>query len=107
MHSHRVCQPQAIGHHTKYALSKPSPIFWIQVQTWADQQDQRINGALAAMEAEREEGQRLLDWISSAEEALSLRDQEPLPDSVEQHLEVIAQHMVWFHFSINRNGNMI
>ena len=102
MNIQRLCQPQTIGHHTKFTMSKTSPVFWTQVQTWADQQDQRINGALAAMEAEREEGQRLLDWISSAEEALNLRDQEPLPEAVEQNLEVIAQHMVRLNFSINR-----
>ncbi|XP_059920960.1 microtubule-actin cross-linking factor 1, isoforms 6/7 isoform X1 [Gadus macrocephalus] len=72
-----------------------------EVQTWADQQDQRINGALAAMEAQREEGQRLLDWVSSAEEALSLRDQDPLPEAVEHNLEVIAQHMVFME-ELNR-----
>ena len=102
MNIQRVCQPQAIGHHPKYPSSKPSPVPCIQVQTWADQQDQRINGALAAMEAEREEGQRLLDWVSSAEEALSLRDQDPLPEAVEHNLEVIAEHMVRPQFSINR-----
>ncbi|KAJ3597988.1 hypothetical protein NHX12_001503, partial [Muraenolepis orangiensis] len=66
-----------------------------EVQTWADQQDQRINGGLTALQAEREEVQTLLDWISSAEEALVLRDQEPLPHTVEQNLELIAQHLVF------------
>uniref|UniRef100_A0A4W5L978 Uncharacterized protein n=1 Tax=Hucho hucho TaxID=62062 RepID=A0A4W5L978_9TELE len=48
-----------------------------EVQTWAQQQGQRIQASLSALEAEREKLQRLLDWISSAEEALNLRDQEP------------------------------
>ncbi|CAL8287218.1 unnamed protein product [Merluccius merluccius] len=72
-----------------------------EVQTWADQQNQRISGGLAAVAAEREEVQRLLDWISSAEEALGLRDQEPLADTVERNLEVIAQHMVFME-ELNR-----
>lgn len=49
---------------------------------------------MAALEAEREEVQRLLDWISSAEEALSLRDQEPLAETTEQNQERIEQHTV-------------
>ncbi|XP_019946821.2 microtubule-actin cross-linking factor 1, isoforms 6/7 [Paralichthys olivaceus] len=66
-----------------------------EVQTWAQQQGQKIHGSLAALEAEREEVQRLLDWISSAEEALHLRDQEPLPEATEQNLELIEQHTVF------------
>ncbi|XP_070690899.1 microtubule-actin cross-linking factor 1, isoforms 6/7 [Pempheris klunzingeri] len=66
-----------------------------EVQTWAQQQGQKIQTSLAALEAEREEVQRLLDWISSAEEALNLRDQEPLPESTEQNQELIEQHTVF------------
>ncbi|XP_035528024.1 microtubule-actin cross-linking factor 1 [Morone saxatilis] len=66
-----------------------------EVQTWAQQQGQKIQASLAAIEAEREEVQRLLDWISSAEEALSLRDQEPPADTTEQNQELIEQHAVF------------
>ncbi|XP_047454040.1 microtubule-actin cross-linking factor 1 isoform X2 [Mugil cephalus] len=66
-----------------------------EVQTWAHQQGQKIQASLSALEAEREEVQRLLDWISSAEESLSLRDQEPLPDTSEQNQELIEQHTVF------------
>lgn len=69
--------------------------FWTQVQTWAQQQGQKIEATLASLEAEREEVQRLLDWISSAEEALSLRDQEPMAETTEQNQELIEQHAVW------------
>lgn len=65
-----------------------------EVQTWAQQQDQKIEASLAALEAERAEIQRLLDWISSAEESLTIRDQEPLAESTEQIHEVIEQHSV-------------
>ena len=71
------------------------PCFWTQVQTWAQQQGQKIEATLASLEAEREEVQRLLDWISSAEEALSLRDQEPTAETTEQNQELIEQHAVW------------
>ncbi|XP_044214406.1 microtubule-actin cross-linking factor 1, isoforms 1/2/3/5 isoform X1 [Thunnus albacares] len=66
-----------------------------EVQTWAQQQGQKIQTSLSALEAEREEVQRLLDWISSAEEALDLRDQEPLPETMEQNQELIEQHRVF------------
>ncbi|KAL2084634.1 hypothetical protein ACEWY4_020152 [Coilia grayii] len=63
-----------------------------EVQSWAQQQGERIQAGLAAVEAEREEVQQLLDWISSAEESLKLRDQEPLPADMEQMEELMAQH---------------
>lgn len=65
-----------------------------QVQNWAQQQRQKIQTSLGALEAEKEEVQRLLDWISSAEEALHLRNQEPLPETTEQNQELIEQHVV-------------
>ncbi|CAG12833.1 unnamed protein product, partial [Tetraodon nigroviridis] len=66
-----------------------------EVQTWGQQQSQKIEASLAALEAEKEEIQRLLDWISSAEEALCLRDQEPLAETTEQNKELIEQHTVF------------
>ncbi|XP_068616612.1 microtubule-actin cross-linking factor 1, isoforms 6/7 [Brachionichthys hirsutus] len=63
-----------------------------EVQTWAQQQGQKLEATLAALEAEREEVQRLLDWISSAEESLSLREQEPPAESTEQNQERMDQH---------------
>lgn len=69
-------------------------IVHFKVQTWGQQQSQKIEASLAALEAEKEEIQRLLDWISSAEEALSLRDQEPLAETTEQNKELTEQHTV-------------
>ncbi|XP_075952559.1 microtubule-actin cross-linking factor 1, isoforms 6/7 [Anarhichas minor] len=66
-----------------------------EVQTWAQQQGQKIQASLAALESEREEVQRLLDWISSADEALNLRDQEPLCETTEHNQELIEQHTVF------------
>ncbi|XP_047216436.1 microtubule-actin cross-linking factor 1 isoform X1 [Girardinichthys multiradiatus] len=66
-----------------------------EVQTWAKQQGQRIHVSLAALEAEKEEVQRLLDWISSAEESLVLREEEPVSETTEQNQEFIEQHMVF------------
>nr|XP_015213100.1 PREDICTED: plectin [Lepisosteus oculatus] len=72
-----------------------------EVQAWALQQEERLKVSLSTLEAEREEVQRLLDWISAAEESLTLRDQEPLPESIEQAEELITQHMV-FMDELNR-----
>ncbi|XP_036596963.1 microtubule-actin cross-linking factor 1-like [Trichosurus vulpecula] len=63
-----------------------------QVLGWAQQQGQRVADQLATMAAEREELARLLDWIASAEEALSLRDQEPLPEDIQMLADLSAQH---------------
>lgn len=68
--------------------------FMHQVQMWAKQQAERIQTTLSALEAEREEVQRLLDWISSAEESLNLKEQEPLPEDLELTAELITQHAV-------------
>uniref|UniRef100_A0A8C5Q5D1 EF-hand domain-containing protein n=1 Tax=Leptobrachium leishanense TaxID=445787 RepID=A0A8C5Q5D1_9ANUR len=50
---------------------------------------------------ELEEVARLLDWITSAEEALSLRDQEPLPEDIGAMEETISQHAVFME-ELNR-----
>ncbi|XP_068953084.1 microtubule-actin cross-linking factor 1, isoforms 6/7-like [Petaurus breviceps papuanus] len=63
-----------------------------EVLGWAQQQGQRVADQLATMAAEREELARLLDWIASAEEALSLRDQEPLPEDIQMLADLSAQH---------------
>lgn len=76
----------------------PVTLVHFKVKTWGQQQSQKIEASLAALEAGKEEIQRLLDWISSAEEALCLRDQEPLAETTEQNKELIEQHSVWFSY---------
>ncbi|XP_061632171.1 microtubule-actin cross-linking factor 1, isoforms 6/7 isoform X2 [Phyllopteryx taeniolatus] len=66
-----------------------------EVLTWAQQQGLRIQTSLALLEEEREQVQRLLDWISSAQEALSIREEEPVPENTEQNQELIEQHSVF------------
>lgn len=65
-----------------------------QVLSWAQQQGERLQVQRASLAAEREEVAQLVDWITAAEEALSLRDQEPLPEEAEQLEELNAQHTV-------------
>lgn len=71
---------------------RPSPC--PQVLSWAQQQGERLQAQTASLAAEREEMAQLIDWITAAEEALSLRDQEPLPEEAEQLEELNAQHTV-------------
>ncbi|XP_051920542.1 microtubule-actin cross-linking factor 1, isoforms 6/7 isoform X1 [Hippocampus zosterae] len=66
-----------------------------EVLAWAQQQGLRIQTVLTLMEEEREEVQRLLEWISSAQEALSIRDEESVPENTEQNQELIEQHCVF------------
>ncbi|XP_066538395.1 microtubule-actin cross-linking factor 1, isoforms 6/7 [Hoplias malabaricus] len=66
-----------------------------EVQTWAQQQADRIQAMLSTLENEREEVQCLLDWITSAEDSLNLREQEALPEDIEETAELIVQHTVF------------
>uniref|UniRef100_A0A670ITR2 EF-hand domain-containing protein n=1 Tax=Podarcis muralis TaxID=64176 RepID=A0A670ITR2_PODMU len=66
-----------------------------EVLSWAQQQEERLQVQAASLATEREEVARLMDWITAAEEALSLRDEEPLPEDAEQLEELSAQHGVF------------
>ncbi|KAM4028133.1 microtubule-actin cross-linking factor 1, isoforms 6/7-like isoform 2-T4 [Anomaloglossus baeobatrachus] len=72
-----------------------------EVTSWARQQGERIQAQIQSLAAEREEVARLMDWITAAEEALSLRDQEPLPEEMAALQELIAQHSVFME-ELNR-----
>ncbi|XP_077637589.1 plectin [Lonchura striata] len=72
-----------------------------EVLSWAQQQGERLRAQAAALAAEREETAQLLDWITAAEEALGLRDQEPLPEEAEPLEELSAQHAVFME-ELNR-----
>ncbi|XP_075346520.1 microtubule-actin cross-linking factor 1, isoforms 6/7-like isoform X5 [Mycteria americana] len=72
-----------------------------EVLSWAQQQGERLQAQTASLAAEREEMAQLIDWITAAEEALSLRDQEPLPEEAEQLEELNAQHTVFME-ELNR-----
>ncbi|XP_075703778.1 microtubule-actin cross-linking factor 1, isoforms 6/7-like isoform X2 [Rhinoderma darwinii] len=66
-----------------------------EVTSWAQQQGERIQAQIQSLATEREEVARLMDWITAAEEALTLRDQEPLPEEMAALEEVVAQHSVF------------
>ncbi|TFJ98722.1 neural retina-specific leucine zipper protein [Platysternon megacephalum] len=72
-----------------------------EVLSWAQQQGERLQAQTSRLAAEREEVGRLVDWIAAAEESLSLRDQETLPDDAQQLEELSSQH-VEFMEELNR-----
>ncbi|XP_038616011.1 microtubule-actin cross-linking factor 1-like [Tachyglossus aculeatus] len=63
-----------------------------EVLSWAQKQGQRAQERLEVLEAQRAELTRLLDWITAAEEALTLRDLERLPEDMEQLDQLRTQH---------------
>ncbi|XP_044309192.1 dystonin-like, partial [Varanus komodoensis] len=66
-----------------------------EVSGWAQQQDERLQAQMATLAAKQEEVARLFDWVAAAEESLSLRDREPLPEDAEQLEELSSQHAVF------------
>ncbi|KAE8599990.1 hypothetical protein XENTR_v10017421 [Xenopus tropicalis] len=66
-----------------------------EVMSWAHQQGERIKSQIQSLATEREEVTRLIDWITAAEEALSLRDQDPLPEDMAALEELISHHAVF------------
>uniref|UniRef100_A0A8C4UNJ5 EF-hand domain-containing protein n=1 Tax=Falco tinnunculus TaxID=100819 RepID=A0A8C4UNJ5_FALTI len=64
-----------------------------EVLSWAQQQGERLQVQTASLAAEREEMAQLIDWITAAEEALSLRDQEPLPEEADALWQVFMEEL--------------
>ncbi|XP_067834415.1 microtubule-actin cross-linking factor 1, isoforms 6/7, partial [Heptranchias perlo] len=79
---------------------------WEEVMSWASQQDARIQDSLQIQASVREETERLLDWVSAAEESLTLRDQDPLPDEIVQIMELISQHTVFLDELMRKKPEM-
>ncbi|XP_077208971.1 LOW QUALITY PROTEIN: plectin-like [Paroedura picta] len=66
-----------------------------EVESCAQQQEERLRAQAASLAAEQQEEARLLEWIAAAEESLNLREQEPLPEDSEQLQELTSQHAVF------------
>lgn len=65
-----------------------------QVLTWAKQHQQRLEAALSELVANAELLEELLAWIQWAETTVIQRDQEPMPQNIEQVKALIAEHQV-------------
>ncbi|XP_038654674.1 microtubule-actin cross-linking factor 1-like isoform X2 [Scyliorhinus canicula] len=58
-------------------------------------QGDQIEAALLSLATEHQNMDCFQEWVSSAAETLTLRDQEPLPDDIVQIEELISQHHVF------------
>uniref|UniRef100_H3AVM2 Microtubule actin crosslinking factor 1 n=1 Tax=Latimeria chalumnae TaxID=7897 RepID=H3AVM2_LATCH len=65
-----------------------------EVLTWARQHQQRLATALAELVTNAELLEELLAWIQWAETTLIQRDQEPMPQNIEQVKDLISEHQV-------------
>ncbi|KAM9308498.1 plectin-like [Gastrophryne carolinensis] len=73
-----------------------------EVVSWAQQQGERILAQIQSMATEREDVARLMDWITAAEEALTLRDQEAPPNNMAAMEELISQHALFMEELSNK-----
>uniref|UniRef100_A0A8B9PQ30 Microtubule actin crosslinking factor 1 n=1 Tax=Apteryx owenii TaxID=8824 RepID=A0A8B9PQ30_APTOW len=63
-----------------------------EVLTWAKQHQQRLESALSELVANAELLEELLAWIQWAETTLIQRDQEPMPQNIDQVKALITEH---------------
>ncbi|KAM6045371.1 microtubule-actin cross-linking factor 1-like isoform 2-T2 [Chlamydotis macqueenii] len=63
-----------------------------EVLTWAKQHQQRLESALSELVANTELLEELLAWIQWAETTLIQRDQEPMPQNIDQVKALISEH---------------
>ncbi|XP_076213588.1 microtubule-actin cross-linking factor 1 isoform X17 [Aptenodytes patagonicus] len=63
-----------------------------EVLTWAKQHQQRLESALSELVANAELLEELLAWIQWAETTLIQRDQEPMPQNIDQVKALISEH---------------
>ncbi|XP_032936388.1 microtubule-actin cross-linking factor 1 isoform X23 [Catharus ustulatus] len=63
-----------------------------EVLTWAKQHQQRLESALSELVANAELLEELLAWIQWAETTLIQRDQDPMPQNIDQVKALISEH---------------
>ncbi|XP_040280539.1 microtubule-actin cross-linking factor 1 isoform X5 [Bufo bufo] len=66
-----------------------------EVLTWGNQHQQRLQTALAELLANSDLLDELLSWIQWAETTLIQRDQEPMPQNIDQVKALISEHQVF------------
>ncbi|KAJ6661546.1 hypothetical protein lerEdw1_014456 [Lerista edwardsae] len=89
----RACHPDAVIAIRSWVTAAKSR--FQEVQSWAQQRDERLQAQAASLAAEQEEVVRLVDWVAAAEESLGLREQEPLPEEAGPLEELGCQHAVF------------
>ncbi|XP_070795541.1 microtubule-actin cross-linking factor 1, isoforms 6/7-like, partial [Pituophis catenifer annectens] len=88
-----ACHPDAVG--TVQSWVTLAKTRFHQLCSRVQGQEQRLQAQAASLAADQEETERLSDWITAAEEALRLQDQEPLPEDARQLKELGCQHTVF------------
>ncbi|XP_044142353.1 LOW QUALITY PROTEIN: microtubule-actin cross-linking factor 1-like [Bufo gargarizans] len=66
-----------------------------EVLTWGNQHQQRLQTALAELLANSDLLDELLSWIQWAETTLIQRDQEPMPQNIDQVKALISEHQMF------------
>ncbi|KAM4795882.1 microtubule-actin cross-linking factor 1 [Rhinophrynus dorsalis] len=66
-----------------------------EVLTWGNQHQQRLQAALSDLVANSELLDELLSWIQWAETTLIQRDQEPMPQNIDQVKALICEHQAF------------
>ncbi|XP_040192935.1 microtubule-actin cross-linking factor 1 isoform X12 [Rana temporaria] len=66
-----------------------------EVLTWGNQHQQRLQAALSELLANSDLLDELLAWIQWAETTLIQRDQEPMPQNIDQVKALISEHQVF------------
>ncbi|KAM8975105.1 microtubule-actin cross-linking factor 1 [Pelodytes ibericus] len=66
-----------------------------EVLTWGNQHQQRLQAALSELLANSELLDELLSWIQWAETTLIQRDQDPMPQNIEQVKALICEHQAF------------
>ncbi|XP_063311802.1 microtubule-actin cross-linking factor 1 isoform X18 [Pelobates fuscus] len=66
-----------------------------EVLTWGNQHQQRLQAALSELVANSDLLDELLSWIQWAETTLIQRDQEPMPQNIEQVKALIGEHQAF------------
>ncbi|XP_077338186.1 microtubule-actin cross-linking factor 1 isoform X18 [Lithobates pipiens] len=66
-----------------------------EVLTWGNQHQQRLQAALSELLANSDLLDELLTWIQWAETTLIQRDQEPMPQNIDQVKALISEHQLF------------
>ncbi|XP_072273954.1 microtubule-actin cross-linking factor 1 isoform X13 [Pyxicephalus adspersus] len=66
-----------------------------EVLTWGNQHQQRLQAALSELLANSDLLDELLAWIQWAETTLIQRDQDPMPQNIDQVKALISEHQVF------------
>ncbi|OCT57052.1 hypothetical protein XELAEV_18004054mg [Xenopus laevis] len=77
-----------------------------EVLTWGNQHQQRLQTALSELVANSDLLDELLSWIQWAETTLIQRDQDPMPQNIDQVKALISEHQVFMEEMTQKQPDM-